>query len=157
MSTIEQTVGELLNEQDWTGKIFSDGWVDAPETIETIEPATGEVLGTAGVANAASVAAARSRPRALSASGRRCRWPSASRSSAARPSCSSATGRRSQAGWCASPARSRPKAAHEIGASIGQLDEAASLISHPLEHELPSLDARGGRRPPAACRSASSA
>ena len=56
MSTTEQTVGELLNEQDWTGKIFSDGWVDAPETIETIEPATGDVLGTAGVANAASVA-----------------------------------------------------------------------------------------------------
>ena len=58
MSTIEQTVEDLLSEQDWTGKIFSDGWVDAPETIETIEPATGEVLGTAGVANAASVAAA---------------------------------------------------------------------------------------------------
>ena len=50
--------GDLLSEQDWTGKIFSDGWVDAPETIETVEPATGEVLGTAGVANAASVAAA---------------------------------------------------------------------------------------------------
>ena len=58
MSTVEQAVEDLLSEQDWTGKIFSDGWVEAPETIETIEPATGEVLGTAGVANAASVAAA---------------------------------------------------------------------------------------------------
>ena len=58
MSTIEQAVEDLLSEQDWTGKIFSDGWIDAPETIETVEPATGEVLGTAGVANAASVAAA---------------------------------------------------------------------------------------------------
>ena len=48
MSTVEQAVEDLLSEQDWTGKIFSDGWVDAPETIETIEPATGEVLGTAG-------------------------------------------------------------------------------------------------------------
>ena len=57
MSTIEQTVGELLDEQDWTA-VFSDGWVDAPETIATVEPATGEVLGTAGLANAASVAAA---------------------------------------------------------------------------------------------------
>ena len=58
MSTIEQTVGDLLSEQDWTGKLYSDGWVDAPETIETTEPATGDVLGTAGVANAASVASA---------------------------------------------------------------------------------------------------
>ena len=58
MSTTEQAVADLLNEQEWTGKIFSDGWVDAPETIETTEPATGDVLGTAGVANAASVAAA---------------------------------------------------------------------------------------------------
>ena len=58
MSTVEQAVEDLLSEQDWTGKIFSDGWVDAPETIETVEPATGEVLGTAGLANAASVAAA---------------------------------------------------------------------------------------------------
>jgi benzaldehyde dehydrogenase (NAD) len=32
-----------------------------------------------------------------------------------------------------------PKAAHEIGASIGQLDQAASLISHPLGYVLPSL------------------
>jgi delta 1-pyrroline-5-carboxylate dehydrogenase len=58
MTTTEQAVEDLLSEQDWTGKIFSDGWVDAPETIETVEPATGEVLGTAGLANAASVAAA---------------------------------------------------------------------------------------------------
>ena len=50
--------GVSLSEQGWTGKIYSDGWVDAPETIDTIEPATGEVLGTAGVANASSVAAA---------------------------------------------------------------------------------------------------
>ena len=32
-----------------------------------------------------------------------------------------------------------PKAAVEIAASIGQLDQAASLISHPLGHVLPSL------------------
>src|SRR5207244_1272663 len=47
MSITEQTVEDLLDEQEWTGKIFSDGWVDAPETIETTEPATGDVLGTA--------------------------------------------------------------------------------------------------------------
>ena len=138
MSTIEQAVEDLLSEQDWTGKIFSDGWVEAPETIETIEPATGEVLGTAGVANAASVAAA-------------------TKSAA-----------RAQPGWAALPMAERvavitraaellerhraeisewmvresgaipPKVDHEIGASIGQLNEAASLISFPLEQKLTS-------------------
>ena len=58
MSVTEQIVGDLLDEQSWTGRIFSDGWVDAPDTIESVEPATGDVLGTAGVANAATVAAA---------------------------------------------------------------------------------------------------
>ena len=33
MSTVEQAVEDLLSAQAWTGKIFSDGWVDAPETI----------------------------------------------------------------------------------------------------------------------------
>jgi len=58
VSVIEHTTETLLGDHDWTAKIFSDGWVDAPETIETVEPATGEVLGVAGVADGATVAAA---------------------------------------------------------------------------------------------------
>jgi hypothetical protein len=56
MSATEQIDGELLGARDWTGRIYSDGWVDAPETIETFEPTTGEVLGTAGVDAAAAAA-----------------------------------------------------------------------------------------------------
>ena len=41
MTVIGQTASQLLAEQNWTGKIFSDGWVDAPETIE---PAPGDAL-----------------------------------------------------------------------------------------------------------------
>jgi benzaldehyde dehydrogenase (NAD) len=136
---IEQRADELLGRRDWSGKLFSDGWVDAPETIDTVEPATGEVLATAGVANAETVA-------------------SATRSAV-----------RAQRDWAALPMTERvaiirraadvlernsaeittwmvresgcipPKAAQEIAASIGQLDQAASLISHPLGHVLPSL------------------
>ena len=132
-------VESLLDEQQWTGKIFSGGWVDAPVQIETSEPATGEVLGTAGVADTAAVAAA------------------------------SASAARAQREWAAMPMTERvaivrragerldrhraeittwmvresgcipPKADVEINASIGQLDQAASLISHPLGHVLPSL------------------
>ena len=60
-------VKSLLDQGQWTGKIYSDGWVDAPAQIETIEPATGEVLGTAGggdpgtIARAASSAASAQR------------------------------------------------------------------------------------------------
>ncbi|HXR12912.1 MAG TPA: benzaldehyde dehydrogenase [Gaiellaceae bacterium] len=139
MSTTEQAVDELLNEPDWTGKIYSDGWVDAPETIETIEPATGEVLGTAGVANGASVAAA-----AKSAAHAQREWavlPMTERVAVMRRAGELLERHRAEiAGWMIRESGCiPPKAMVEITASIGQLDQAASLISHPLGHVLPSL------------------
>ena len=126
MSTIEQTVEDLLNEQEWTGKIFSDGWVDAPETIETIEPATGEVLGVAGVANAASVAAA-----TKSAKRAQREWaalPMADRVaivSRRRGVARTTPGRDHRLDGPRVRAASRRRRTFEIGASIGQLNEAA--------------------------------
>jgi benzaldehyde dehydrogenase (NAD) len=139
MSTIEQTVGELLNEQEWTGKIFSDGWVDAPETIETTEPATGDVLGTAGVANAASVASA-----AKSAARAQREWaalPMTARVAVLRKAAELLDRHRAEiTTWMVRESGCIPgKADVEINASMGQLDQAASLISHPLGHVLPSL------------------
>ena len=138
MSTVEQAVEDLLSEQDWTGKIFSDGWVDAPETIETVEPATGEVLGTAGVANAASVAAA-----TKSAARAQREWaalPMAERVAVITRAAELLERHRAEiAGWMVRESGAiPPKVEHEIGASIGQLNEAASLISSPLEQELTS-------------------
>ena len=122
MSTTEQAVEDLLNEQDWTGKIFSDGWVDAPETIETIEPATGEVLGVAGVANAASVAAA-----AKSAARAQREWaalPIAERAAIVSRAGELLERHRAEiAGWMVRESGAiPPKVDHEIGASIGQLE-----------------------------------
>ena len=139
MSTIEQTVGDLLNEQEWTGKIFSDGWVDAPETIETTEPATGDVLGTAGVANAASVASA-----AKSAASAQREWaalPMTARVAVLRKAAELLDRHRAEiTTWMVRESGCIPgKADVEINASMGQLDQAASLISHPLGHVLPSL------------------
>ena len=136
----DPAAGEVLLDGDtWSGRIFSDGWVDAPETIETIEPATGEVLGTAGAGNAEAVTRA------------------------------AASAARAQRDWAATPITDRvaivrraaellerhrpelirwlvreggaipPKADNEISASIGQFEMAASLISHPLGQVLPSL------------------
>jgi benzaldehyde dehydrogenase (NAD) len=136
----DPAAGEALLDGDtWSGRIFSDGWVDAPETIETFEPATGEVLGTAGAGNAEAVTRA------------------------------AASAARAQRDWAATPITDRvaivrraaellerhrpelirwlvreggaipPKADNEISASIGQFEMAASLISHPLGQVLPSL------------------
>ena len=118
MSATEQTVGVLLNEQDWTGKIYSDGWVDAPETVETINPATGEALGVAGVANAASVAAA-----AKSAARAQRTWaatPIADRAAIVRRAGELLELHRAEiSGWMIRESGAIDgKVAHEIGASI---------------------------------------
>ena len=140
MSTTEQTVGDLLNEQEWTGKIFSDGWVDAPETIETIEPATGEVLGTAGVANAASVAAA-----AKSAARAQREWAATPMTAARRgraPGSELLERHRAEiTTWmvresgCDPAARPTSRSTRRSASST----RPPSLISHPLGHVLPSL------------------
>ena len=105
----EGQADELLNEQIWTGKIFSDGWVDAPETIEVTEPATGEVLGTAGAADAAAVARA-----CKSAAAAQREWaqtPFIERVAVVRRAGRrwSATARRYWGGWSARADRSRPR------------------------------------------------
>ena len=103
----EQAVEDLLNEQDWTGKIFSDGWVDAPETIETIEPATGDVLGDGrvgerGLGRAATKSAAKAQ-RAWAA------MPIGERVAVVRRAAELLDRHRDEiaVGWCARPARSR--------------------------------------------------
>jgi benzaldehyde dehydrogenase (NAD) len=128
----------LLAARRWTGRIFSDGWADAPIVIESVEPATGEVLGVAGVADARAVARA-----GASAARAQLEW-------AARPLTERVAVVRRAAGllghhraelerWLVRESGSvAAKAEHEITAAIAQLDQAAALISHPLGLVLPS-------------------
>ncbi len=51
----ETAAAGLLSDRAWEGKEYIAGWVDAPATIESTEPATGEVLATAGLADVGSV------------------------------------------------------------------------------------------------------
>jgi len=134
-----ERVGRLLDPRRWTGRVFSGGWVDAPAAIQVAEPATGEALGLAGAADYTTVAAA------------------------------TAVAAREQPAWAATPMgervavvrraavlleRHRPeierwmvretgaiadKAAQEVTAAIGQLEQAAALIAHPLGAVLPSF------------------
>jgi len=138
MSATEQAVENLLNKEDWTGKIYGDGWVDAPETVETIEPATGEVLGVAGVANAASVAAA-----TKSAAKAQRAWaatPLSERIAIVRRAGEVLETHRAEIiGWMARESGAiPPKADFEVGASIGQLEMAASITEDQLVRVLES-------------------
>jgi len=129
----------LLDGDTWSGRIFSDGWVDAPETIETIEPATGEVLGTAGAGNAEAVTRA-----AASAARAQRDWaatPITDRAAIVRRAAELLERHRPELiRWLVREGGAiPPKADNEISASIGQFEMAASLISHPLGQVLPSL------------------
>jgi benzaldehyde dehydrogenase (NAD) len=129
----------LLDEQQWSGKIFSDGWVDAPNRIETTEPATGAVLGTAGggdpetIARAAKSAAAAQRAWAAT--------PFAERVAVVRRAGELMERHRPELiNWLIRESGAiPPKADHEISASIGQLEAVAALESQSLEVELPSM------------------
>ncbi|MEA2332906.1 MAG: benzaldehyde dehydrogenase [Thermoleophilaceae bacterium] len=140
MSTLTEVAGGLLAEEGtWSGRIFSDGWVDAPETIESTEPATGEVLATAGAGNADTVARA-----AASAARAQRDWaatPISERAAVVRRAAELLERHRAELiGWLVREGGAiPPKADNEISAAIGQFEMAASLISHPLGQVLPSL------------------
>jgi benzaldehyde dehydrogenase (NAD) len=138
-AAVEASDGQLLDESRWSGKIFSDGWVDAPDTIEVTEPATGEVLGSAGAADADTVARA-----CASAAAAQREWaatPFGERVAIVRKAGEALDRHREEIiGWMVRESGCiQPKADVEINASIGQLEMAAALISHPLGYTLPSL------------------
>jgi benzaldehyde dehydrogenase (NAD) len=129
----------LADDSKWSGRIFSDGWVDAPEAIETSEPATGEVLATAGAGNAEAVAGA-----AASAARAQREWaatPIGERVAVIRRAAELLERHRPELiGWLVREGGAiPPKADNELSASIGQFEMAAALISHPLGQVLPSL------------------
>jgi benzaldehyde dehydrogenase (NAD) len=143
MSTqvVDSPAGEALlgDEKTWAGRMFSNGWVDAPETIESTEPATGEVLATVGAGSAEAVAQA-----AESAARAQREWaatPMSDRVAVVRRAGELLERHRPELiRWLVREGGAiPPKADNEISASIGQFDIAASLISHPLGHELPSI------------------
>ena len=137
---IEERVSPLLDDDsDWSGRIYSDGWVDAPATVETTEPATGKVLGVAGVGDAGAIARASGLAHSAQAE-----WAAVSpveRIAVIRRAAALLESHRSELErWLIRESGSVPgKAAQEVTASIGQLDLAAALIAQPLGHELPSL------------------
>jgi len=129
----------LLNEREWTGRIYSGGWIDAPQTIESIEPATGDVLGVAGVGDADAINRA-----ATAAAAAQPGWaatPMTERVSIIRRAADLMAEHRPELErWLIRESGSiMGKANNEVTASIGQLTMAQALIGQPTGLDLPSL------------------
>jgi benzaldehyde dehydrogenase (NAD) len=131
----------LLSGAEWQSRVFSGGWTAAQGGIlQTIEPATGEVLAEVGLAGKADVAEAARRARA------------------AQPEWAAKTGPERAAlirraarivednheefeSWLVREGGSIPgKAAFEVQLVLGELWEAAALPTQPWGHLLPSSE-----------------
>ncbi|HEY3980987.1 MAG TPA: benzaldehyde dehydrogenase [Streptosporangiaceae bacterium] len=131
----------LLDGADWAGQIYSSGWTAAQGgTLQTFEPATGEVLAEVGRANKGDVAQA------------------ARAASAAQPAWAARTGPERAAlirqaarvlednheefeTWLVREGGAVPgKAAFEVQLVLGELWEAAALPTQPWGHLLPTSE-----------------
>jgi benzaldehyde dehydrogenase (NAD) len=131
---------KLLDPTIWSGKIYVSGWVDAPATQDVVEPATGAVLGTIGLADVAT--AERAAQLASDAQGE---W------AATAPSERAAVLRRAGAlfeehaaeiqHWIIRESGSiGDKAALETARAAADCYEASALPTHPQGSILPSND-----------------
>lgn len=128
-----------LGADRWTGAIFSDGWSRAAGgTVAVDEPATGGVLLEAGRASPADVAAAAARAREAQPA-----WaahPLAERAAIFRRAAAFLeTHREAITEWIVRETGSiAPKAGVEIKVAIGELYEAAAMVTQPRGLVLPS-------------------
>jgi benzaldehyde dehydrogenase (NAD) len=148
MSAVVET---LLSEHTSSGRIFSNGWIEAPSTIDVIEPATGEVIGSAGVGDPAT--AARACTAAANAQGAWAATPAAKRAAILERAADVLAAHQPELEqWIIRESGSaQPKAEIEIRQSIAHLRASAALLSEPLERQLPTAfpgrDSRARRVP----------
>jgi benzaldehyde dehydrogenase (NAD) len=135
-------VADVLDGIEWRGKIYSNGWVDARGgVLDSIEPATGEVLASVGLANAEDVAAA-----AMAAKVAQPGWaaqPGPARAAVLRKAIRVLEDNRGDfERWLVREGGAIPgKAAFEVDLVLGELWEAAALPTQPWGQLLPSSEA----------------
>jgi benzaldehyde dehydrogenase (NAD) len=141
----------LLDSAVWDGKFFSDGWRDAPASQPVTEPATGDRLGTIGLASPDDVRAASAR--AAEAQRAWARTSPQQRAAVLRRAGELFTEHAAAIEeWLVREAGSvRAKAGFEVGLAIGECFECAGLPTHPQGEVLTSEEARWSlaRRRPA--------
>src|ERR1700689_3955500 len=135
-------MAELLDDVDWQGKVYSNGWTESRGgVVESTEPATGDVLARVGLANAADIAAA-------AAAARRAQpdWaaqPGPQRAALIRRAARVLEDNRAEfERWLVREGGAIPgKAAFEVELVLGELWEAAALPTQPWGHLLPTSEA----------------
>jgi benzaldehyde dehydrogenase (NAD) len=128
----------FLGDHATGGQIFSGRWVDAPATVEVIEPATGRMLGRAGVGDPATVASVCASARAAQAE-----WaetpPEERAAIVERAADLLADHQPELERWIIRESGStQPKAEIEIRQSIAHLRAAARLARQTRDEQLPS-------------------
>ena len=132
----------VLEDLDWQGKVFSGGWTSAQGgELESVEPATGQVLARVGLANAADIAAA-----AAAARKAQPEWaatPGPQRAALLRRAAAVLEANRAEfERWLVREGGAVPgKAAFEVELVLGELWEAAALPTQPWGHLLPTSEA----------------
>ncbi len=132
---------ELLDQVDWQGKVYSNGWRDASGgVLDSTEPATGTVLGQVGLANAADVAAATAR--AAEAQPEWAAQTGPARAALIRKAAAILSDNRAEfERWLVREGGAVPgKAAFEVDLVLGELWEAAALPTQPWGHLLPTSE-----------------
>lgn len=132
----------LMNPDLWQGKVLSDGWQSADDSAAVIDKATGEQIGTIGVAGAATVSRAAAMARAAQPG-----W--AAMTYEARAAIFRKAARLVEdnldelATWIMRESGAiRPKADVELKAAIGILYESAGMLTEPQGLVLPSNPGR---------------
>jgi benzaldehyde dehydrogenase (NAD) len=135
-------MAEVLDELDWQGKVFSNGWVTPHGgELKSVEPATGIVLARVGLANAVDVAEA-----AATARGAQPDWaaqPGPQRAALIRRAARILEDNRAEfERWLVREGGAIPgKAAFEVELVLGELWEAAALPTQPIGQLLPTSEA----------------
>ncbi|MEV5735936.1 benzaldehyde dehydrogenase [Streptomyces sp. NPDC052292] len=141
----------LLDSAVWGEKFHSDGWRDATAGRPVTEPATGDRIGTVGLATAEDVA--RAAARAAEAQRTWAATPAAERAAVLRRAGELFTEHAAEIeDWLVREAGSvRSKASFEVGLALGECFECAALPTHPQGEVLASEEARWSfaRRRPA--------
>lgn len=128
----------LMNPALWQGKVLSDGWQTADDSAAVIDKASGEQIGTIGVADAATVSRAAAMARAAQPG-----WaamPYEERAAIFRKAARLVEDNLDDlATWIMRETGAiRPKADVELKAAIGILHESAGMLTEPQGLMLPS-------------------
>ncbi len=128
----------LLDPEIWTGKIFTGSWIETGKTTDTTEPATGDVLGTIGMADVERLS--RSAAEAAAAGARWAKAPYQERTNVLRRAAQLLTDNRDEvARWVSREAGKVASAtALELQLAIDELWEASALPSQPWGQLLPT-------------------